>query len=247
MVFEDMDACLIMTSSEIFEKKAKDCVWRHFPAVFTEPSAKQPKDKVLSEQLELKSMPNLSARPHSRLESKIDGKILRIDSLHLLEKIGFPVSMLMSPVLKMNYENLGDIKEARFRFCGDVCEMTWREGLYKNTIECGMDGRPRQSQIRLSRLNLTASSTAAWENENSLCVWMQPLEAIGQRRIKFVFSDNKLLVYPGGVPSGETTMEYLAGFVGYFVKPKIVAKAATAVISKCEKIVEPIHIGGVKD
>jgi CubicO group peptidase (beta-lactamase class C family) len=40
MVFEDYDACLIMTASEIFETKARDCVWRHFPGMFTKKGKK---------------------------------------------------------------------------------------------------------------------------------------------------------------------------------------------------------------
>jgi CubicO group peptidase (beta-lactamase class C family) len=246
MVFEDDDACFVMTANEIFEDKARACVFRHFPGVFTEPVKKPLKDKEPEQNLKLKSLPNLCARPHSRLEKNIDGKILKISKNHLLEIAGLPVSMVMAPVLQMNFERLGDIKEARFRFSGDVCEMTWREGLYKNTIECGMDGKPRKSKIKLSQYDFTASSTAAWENENTLCVWMRPLEAIGQRRIKFMFSGDKVTVYPGGVPDGESTMIYLSGFVGFFVKPAIVVKAARLLLSKGKKAVEPKHTGRLR-
>ncbi len=243
MVFEDSDACLVMTSCEIFEDKARDCLWRHFPDVFIEVSTQGLKDSLLAEQLKLKSLPNLAARPHSRLENKIDGKTLKITPNYLLEKAGLPVSMIMAPVLQMNFERLGDIKEVRFRFLDDVCEMTWREGMFKNTIECGMDGKPRFSKIRLSQFNFTACSTAAWENESTLSIWMRPLEAIGQRRIRFVFSGDRVTIYPAGVPDGESTMKFLSGFVEFFVKPAVVVKAAKLVLSKSERIVEPKHIG----
>ena len=243
MVFEDADACFIMTSNEIFEDKARDCVWRHFPGVFTTPCAKPPKEKVAAGQLKLKSLPNLSQRPHSRLENTINGRTIKINCNHLLEKAGLPLSMVMAPVLQMNFERLGDIKQVRFRFLGDVCEMTWREGLFKNTIECGMDGKQRCSNMKLSQFNFTACSTAAWENERTLCVWTRPLEAIGQRRIRFVFSGDKVAIYPGGVPDGESTIKYLSGFVGFFAKSEVVAKAAKLVLSKGEKIVEPKHTG----
>ena len=245
MVFEDQQACFVMTANEIFEDKARECVFRHFPGVFIEPAAKKPKDTPSPQQLELKSLPNLAPRPHSRLEKKIDGKILKISSKILLEKAGLPLSMIMAPVLQMNFERPGEIKEARFRFLGDICEMTWREGMFKNTIECGMDGQPRFSKMRLSQFDFTACSTAAWENENTLCIWMRPLEAIGQRRIRFVFSGDKVAVYPGGVPDGESTMKYLAGFVGYFVKPDIVVKGAKMLLAKGRKAVEPRHRGVV--
>lgn len=243
IVFEDYDACLIMTSCEIFEDKARDCLWRHFPGVFTELSSKSPENKVATEQLELKSLPSLAARPHSRLEDTINGKTLKIYPYHLLEKAGLPVSMVMAPVLKLNFEPLNDIREVRFRFSGDVCEMTWREGKFKNTIECGMDGKPRFNKIRLSQFNFTACSTAAWENENTLSLWMRPLEAIGQRRIRFVFSGDRVTIYPAGIPDGESAMKYLSGFVEFFVTPPVVAKAVKLVLSKGDKIIEPTHIG----
>lgn len=246
MVFEDDDACFIMTASEIFEDKARDCIWRHFPGVFVEPTAKPSKDKVPAGQLELKSLPNLAPRPHSRLENKIDGKTLKIYSSLVLAKAGLPVSMVMAPVLQLNFERLSDIKEVRFRFLGDVCEMTWREGQFKNTIECGMDGKHRCSKIKLSQFDFTACSTAAWENESTLCIWMRPLEAIGQRRIRFVFSGDKVVIYPEGVPSGQSTMQYLSGFVGSVVKSEAVVKAAQLIFSKGEKVVELKHIGRVR-
>ena len=246
VVFEDDDACLIMTSSELFEDKARDCLWRHFPGVFTEPSSKRPKEKVPVEQLELKSLPNLASRPHSRLESEIDGKTIKISGNRLLEKAGLSVSMLMGPVIQMNFEPIGGIKEARFRFLGDVCEMTWREGRFKNTIECGMDGKPRFSKIKFSQSVFTASSTAAWENESTLVIWMRPLESIGQRHIRFVFSGDKVAIYPSGTPDGESAMKYLSGFIDSFVKSEMVIKAAELVLSKSEEIMEPRHKGRLK-
>lgn len=246
MVFEDDDACLIMTSCEVFEEKARDCLWRHFPGVFTRRSSKPPKGKVPAEQLELKSLPDLPERPHSRLENTIDGKTIKINPNYLLEKNGFSVSMLMGVVLQMNFERPGDIREVRFRFLGDVCEMTWREGTFKNTIACGMDGKPRFSKFKISQFDFTACSTATWENERTLSIWMRPLEAIGQRRIRFVFSGEKVEIYPSGVPDGETTMEFLSDAIGFFIKSRVVVKAAKMVLSKGEVLVEPKHTGRIE-
>ncbi|NLX93148.1 MAG: hypothetical protein GXZ02_04680, partial [Clostridiales bacterium] len=114
------------------------------------------------------------------------------------------------------------------------------------TIECGMDGKHRCSKIKLSQFDFTACSTAAWENERTLCIWMRPLEAIGQRRIRFVFGGDKVVIYPEGVPSGQSTMQYLSGFVGSVVKSEAVVKAAQLIFSKGEKVVELKHIGRVR-
>jgi len=246
MVFEKYDACFIMTASEIFEEKARDCIWRHFPGIFCGEIKEPPADAVPKEKLELAAIADLPANPHSRLEKTIEGKILKIKKNLFLEKIKMPVGMLPSPVLQMNIEKLGNIKEVRFLFRENECEMTWREGLYKNTILCGMDGKPRRSRIKMSQFSFTASSSAAWENENSLCVWMRPLEAVGQRQMKFVFSGGKVSIYPSSQPDAKSEMEYIAGFVDFFVKPEPVVKAAKIILSKADKVIEPRHTGKIK-
>ncbi len=245
MVFEKYDACFVMTASEIFEEKARDCVWRHFPGIFCEEKAKPVDDDTLKDKLALKAMSNLPALPHSRLEKKIEGKVLKINKNLLLKKIGLPVSMLTSAVFQLNFEKLGSIEEVRFKFNGNVCEMTWREELFKNTISCGMDGKPRKSKIRMSQFNFTASSTASWENENTLCVCMRPLESVGERQLKFVFSGDKVTVIPLSLPDAKSTMDYLSGFVGFFVKPEPVVKAARFILSKADHIIEPKHRGKI--
>lgn len=245
MVFEDYDACLIMTAGNILARKSRDCIWRHIPALF-EPN--EDEKAGLSEDLpRLRSLPDLDASPRSKLEKAIDGKILNLGKKALLDKIGMPVGMLTSPVLQMNREKLGNIEQIRFRFKENECEMTWREALYKNTIACGMDGKARRSEIRMSQFRFTAHSTAAWENENTLCVWMRPLESIGQRRLKFVFGDDgKVDILPGSMPEAKDFMEYLSSYVGYFVKNEFLVNSAKKILSKADRVIEPRHSGKVK-
>lgn len=243
MVFEDYDACLIMTASEIFETKARDCVWRHFPGMFTKKSEKADAVQLPS----LKPMEVLPVRPRSRKESAVDGKILKIQNSRALKKAGLPVSMLIQPVIQLNFERLGNIEEVRFVFDKDECAMTWREGLYKNTVVCGMDGKPRLSKVRLSQFRLTMSCTAAWENEHTLCVWVRPLEAVGERRLRFVFRDGKVSMIPSAKPDGKAMMDYLSGFVGYFVKGELIVKGAQTVLGKADRLVEKKHVGRIRE
>ncbi len=242
MVFEDQNACLIMTASEIFEDKARECVWRHFPGVFVEKS--EPEKNELPE---LKPLPRLAAMPRGRNEKKLDGRIIKIRKNPLFAKAGMTANMVIFVVTKMNYERHGDIEEIRFKFYDDYCTLTWREGLYKNTIECGMDGKPRFSPFRLSQYNLTAAATATWENESTFLVWVSTLEAIGQRRLRFSFSGDKLSVHVGSVPDGDATMKYLADFVGYFVKPKLLVAGAKWVLSKGAFTIEPHKKAKIKE
>ena len=109
-----------------------------------------------------------------------------------------------------------------------------------------MDGQPRNSKIRLSQFNFTASSTATWEDENTLCVWMRPLDSVGQRRLKFVFSDDKVTLIPSSEPNLKSMMGYLSERISYFVKAPVVLKAAQFALSNVNRIIEPKHKGKVK-
>jgi len=246
MVFEKYDACLIMTASEVFEDKARDCIWRHFPGVFCEESTMPAADAALKEKLKLRNMPVLSKTPRSRLEKNIEGTIFKINKNAVLEKIGLPIGILISAMVQLNHEKLTGIEAVKFTFGENECKMTWREGLYKNTVVCGMDGKPRNSKIRISQFNFTANSMAAWENEHTLCVWVRALEAVGQRQLKFIFSGNKVTLIPGSTPDATSMMKYLAGFVTFFVKPGLVAEAAQIVLSKADRFIEPRHRGRIK-
>ena len=99
----------------------------------------------------------------------------------------------------------------------------------------------------MSQFRFTAHSTAAWENENTLCVWMRPLESIGQRRLKFVFGDDgKVDILPGSMPEAKDFMEYLSSYVGYFVKNEFLVNSAKKILSKADRVIEPRHSGKVK-
>jgi len=61
-----------------------------------------------------------------------------------------------------------------------------------------------------------------------------------------MFSGDKVTMAAGGIPDGKTTMKYLSGFVGFFIKPAIIVKAAKLILSKGETVVEPRHRGRVR-
>ncbi len=244
VVFEDEEACLIMTSNEIFEDKARACIWRNFPGVFVEPQPLNSVKKVPDRLLELKSLPEAPQHPRSSdKESLIEGRVISVKGPPLTERAGLPLSMLMLPAVKLNYERLGFIKEVRFNFFEDYCEMTWREGRYKNTIQCGFDGEPRFSNIRISQLLFTASSTAVWEDEKTLTVWMRPLENVGQRRMRFVFEQDSTAIFPGGVPNSKDAAVFFKTFAGYFIKPSAAVKAIDLGLTVGHKIFEPPLMG----
>lgn len=246
LVFNDYDACLVMTACEMFSRKTRDCFWRHFPEMFCQKSDGVVPDEGLKDRLRLDALPDLPQTLRSQTEKIIDGKIFKIQKKRLLKGLGYPVGMFIMPVIQLNYEKLGNIEEIRFRFFENECSVTWRESLYKNTIICGMDGKARTEKIRLSQFNFTASSTAAWEDENTLNVWVRPLESIGQRRFKFVFNDGKVILVPSSEPDMKSMMDFVSERVTLYVNEPLAIKAAQMVLSKADKIIERKHKGRIE-
>ena len=155
-IFEDYDAVIAITASEILEQKFRDCVWNHFPAAFTENN----EDKALDwDDIQLKALPDLPAKERSGYEKVINGRVALTGRKRLLEAINFPLSMLPVAIVYMSADKAGNIDEISFDFLDDECLIGWTEGEEKNTVRCGMDGKPRLSKIRLAGMDFTAACT----------------------------------------------------------------------------------------
>ncbi|MEI6577991.1 MAG: serine hydrolase [Eubacteriales bacterium] len=245
-VFEKYDALLVMTAAEIDEEKSRDCIWRHFPKAFFDERTESNIITAPEVKPALKPLPDLPALPRSGLETKISGKTLKIKTNRFLHLMGFPMSMLNLAVIYMSAEKAGNIDDVKFEFSENECSMSWGEGKYKNTIICGMDGKTRKSQIRLAGFDLTASSTAAWESENTLNVWMRPLESLGQRRMRFVFNGKNVKIYPSSCPDTQEMLNSLSDGVGLFIKLPALVVILKAALQRAGRIIEPKHRGRIK-
>jgi len=243
MIFEKLDAALVVTSCEMNEHKTKQCIWRHFPGAFIEDSSKPYAGNDLEGRMTLKNLPELLAAPRSALEKTIAGKTITVSKPVLVNKVGFPVSMLPMPILFMSVDRAGNIDKIDFEFGENDCTMSWSEGKVRNTIVCGMDGEARKSTIKLAGFEFTANSSAAWENENTLCIWMRPLEAICQRRIRFVFTGNKVKFTPSCMPDSSCMLEYVSERIKIYVKNPVLSKIEETAARKSFRFVEPIHRG----
>ncbi len=149
-IFEDIDAVLVVTASEALSQKFRDCVWRHFPAAFS--AENQPVESFepyKAEDLELKALADLPAKKRSGYEKIINGRVVLTGRKRLLEAMNFPLSMLPVAVVYMSADKGGNVDEISFDFEKDECLIGWTEGEEKNLVRCGMDGKPRLSQIRL--------------------------------------------------------------------------------------------------
>ena len=196
IVLEDYDACAVITSCEIDEQKTRDCFWRHFPSGFFSGEYEGETTDVSH----LDSLPELPvSKTKSTFEEILKTKKINIKSIMPLEIINFPLSVLPIFPVFMSVDKAGYCTgfEFDFDYKKNECKMTWTEKEDKNSIICGMDGKARFSSMHLGGINYTASSTACWINNNNLCVWIRPLGAIGQRRMRFEFSsDLGVTLYP---------------------------------------------------
>lgn len=239
IVFEKYDAAFIITSCEISEQKTRNCIWRHFPEAFFDEKLSPCKKPDYEGKLELPALPNLPASRHSPLETTVSGKIIKIRKNPVPNMIRMPFSMLIKPAIFMSSIKFGNIEEVRFSFSEKECTMCWREGNYKNTVACGLDGVPRRSPIRIGNMKFTASSTACWREDNTLEVWIRPLETIGERRLTFIFDGEEVKILPDSRPAIQRMMQSFQSEINRVTTNPAAMKAAGLILKNGEKIVEP--------
>ena len=242
LVLEDYDAVIVLTDNEIDEQKTRDCVWRHFPAGFFDGEA--PKAAEIPE---FEPLADIEPRErNAELEKKLEGKTIRVTPNPLLATVGYPLSVMSFAAVYMSADKAGPMDNIKFSFYGDECTMYWTEGNEKNIIHIGMDGRTRLSHIRLGKLDYTASSSAAWTCKNTLEVWIRPLEAIGQRRLKFVFKGSSVTITPSTMPTLRSLAVSLGEHLGgMFPNPAIQSVIKVALVN-LNTVLEPTHHGKIQ-
>jgi hypothetical protein len=245
IVFEKPDAVIVVTSNHMNERRTRECIWRHFPAAFIQEQSTPCEDAGLESKLCFEPLQEIPQAPRSKLEKTIAGKTMFFNPPKLLNYLHFPVSMIPLPVLFMNADRAGNIDRVRFVFSDTECAMSWNEGETGNTIVCGMDGTARASRIRLAGFEFTANSSAAWEDEKTLCVWTRPLESICQRRLRFVFSGDKVAFKPSTYPDAKFMLEYVSERVKIYHPNPVVSKIGETAARIGFKFVEPVHKGAI--
>lgn len=219
-IFPEEDAVVILTDNEINEDKARRCLEDHVDGLFFDGEA--PEAKEIAEFPELEEIEPMSRQPET--EKKVDGRTIKITPNPVLQALGFPLSVLTFPAIYMCADKAGPIDNVRFNFYEDECTMYWTEGDESNIVHIGLDGEARRSRIRLGKLNYTLSSSGTWVDENCFEIWLRPLEAIGQRRLKFTFKGDSVTVTPSCYPS----LQYLAGELAPTLQSMIPGQAAYA-------------------
>lgn len=246
VVFEEKDAVFVTLGGEMNAGKSHRYIFDNFPCGFIDENPDTKPNKELQTVIAARKLAPLPQMSRSVIETRIDGKKIRFRFHKILNIVGFPMSVLPLAATYMTKDRAGNINNVVFRFLQDECSMTWTEGDEKNTVRCGMDGRFLQTKLRLASTNYNAHSCAAWIDENTLEVWIVPIESIGKRMLKFHFNGNKVRMTPSTKPDLSIMIDSLSGGVSDFIKNKGLAFLAKKVIKIAEKMIEPVHKGRIK-
>ena len=241
IILPDYDANIIVTCSEVFEQKTRDCLWRHFPDGFIEPKD-EPEQTTLP--MTLTPLPVLTAgRRNPVLEKKLSYSTIHLLYNPVLDVAGFPVSVLPTAVVYMSTDRAGNIDKINLDFSENECRFTWSEGKVRNTIVSGLDGKYRKSKMHLAGLDFTAVSSARWEDSETFTIWIRANESIAERRFSFRFNGNKVTVIPTSCPDLSNIAESLAQGTGDMIENEKIADICSSFLRKSYGLLEPKLFG----
>ncbi len=241
--FEEYDAIVVMIGGDpSFD--AHTCVYNMIDELFIEPGEKDVEgNKLLDENKQTISFSPLSEKSRSSLEKSINKKNFVFKKKFLINRLGFPVSVLTYPATYMGRNRAGNINNVSFEFKEKSLIFSWEEKEEKNSIECGMDGEYRISDMKLAEKNYHTYSSAHWEDNNTLAVEVHPLESVGIRTLHFKFNGKRVKLETTSVP---TLNAVLGSLKRIFRKIFKTNERSEKVIQIIIKILEPVHHGKMK-
>lgn len=247
IVFEDFDAVLVVTSAIAEEQKARDFLWKHFPAAFiTQDCEEDTSYPRLKEKLSSAVIDSLPRKTDSSLEEKIDGCEIHFRKKIFLNLIGFPMSMLPLAVTYMTTDRAGNIDRMVLRFEKSECTLTWSEGDERNTIPLGMDGRYRYGTMRIGQIDYKVCSTAEWLEKDVLFLQIRPLETIAKRKLRIKFFENgRVKMKPSSDPNVYNIAMSLAGGFETMVGNKKITDKIIPLFRFAPNLLEPTLKGRI--
>ncbi|MBR3948573.1 MAG: serine hydrolase [Clostridia bacterium] len=242
MVFKDYDAVFVMTGGEISEQGMRDVIWDYIPRVFIEPDKK-------AETVELSFPPyeKLPKKPRSlALESRIDGKLMKLSKPIIVNIAGYPVSVVPLTALFMESDKAGNINDVVMNFKEDEMLMSWSEGDEINSVSIGLDGEYRWDKIVIGQIEYNTCSTACWNTENELEVRIRCIEAVAERVLKFKFNGDNVVMRPSANPPTGVMAETLKETVKDVIKQKFVQTAVSKALPHLVPFVDAVQRGKIK-
>lgn len=215
LMFPYYDALVVLNSGESEDYKIMEVFWKYFPLCFESGSLPENKEahKELLDTISNCATEDLFAKPRNPvMEHKINNRPIKCKTNHF-------TSVVSITVLNMLYNKPGKINEIKFNFKDDCLLFSWKEKDQENTIEVGLDGEYRESEMHLKDLNYHAFSKAAWQEDGSLKVWIRPIETAHVRKFRFIFHENNdVEIINESKPTFQELTLYYMTFMGTPIK-----------------------------
>ena len=242
IVFEDLDACVIMTGGEINEQGMRDVIWEFFPKAFIEAD-----EKAESVELSIAPYAKLPKSPRSLvLEKRIDGRTMKLSKPIIVNLAGYPVSIVPLTALFMESDKAGNIDDVSMKFFDDEMIMSWSEGDEVNSVKIGLDGEYRWDKIIIGKIEYNTCSTACWNTENELEIHIRCIEAVAERILKFKFNGDNVVMRPSHNPSSEVMAITLQDSVKAVIKQKLLQTAVSKALPHIVPFVDAVQRGKIK-
>ena len=237
IVFEDLDACFIMTGGEIDEQRMRDVIWEYFPKAFDDNASEEDAVKV-----SIPAYPSLPKRPRAYTEKQIAGKRITFAKSPLLNIVGFPTSMITPHVTFMARDRAGNITNVTFESLENELVMEWSEGKEVNRIHVGMDGEYRWDNIVVGHNPYTVCSVGCWNSECELEIHVRPVETPSERVLVFKFADGKVTLKPTMNPDTASIAATLKDSVKSVVKNPVVQSVVSQALPYLVPVIDiPLH------
>lgn len=238
-LFPEYDALVVLNCGESEDYKLMDVFWKYFPECFkqdlpvNDTASKELKDKIAT--LSTERLP--ASNRNYEIESKIENRTITC-------KTNDFTSVISVTVTNMLYNRPGKISSMKFNFKENSLLFTWKEKEWENTIEAGLDGDFKVSEIVLGDLKYHAFSEASWQPDGTLKLWIRPIETAHVRQFTFKFNDDNTVEITNQMsPTFQDLAVYYFNFMGMPIKFDAGQDAVRTIVKDVMlKVLEPkIH------
>ncbi|MCR4616398.1 MAG: beta-lactamase family protein [Clostridiales bacterium] len=235
-IYRDHDAVTVIIGGDA-PAKSRQLIFDYFPDAFIDekPTAKGSVKIPAGKPYEI-----LFSEFRSSLEKEINNKTAVFRRWNYLNLIGFPLSVMPSAATYMSRIKGGDINDVSFEFFPDYLRFSWREHQYRYTVDCGMDGKWRITELILTGIPSHAYSSAKWENNNTLLLDIRTSESVGARILEFKINGRKINMKPSSQPDVGIIIDGVRFALKTFVKSDFLTDL---IIAFLKKVVEPTYHG----
>jgi CubicO group peptidase (beta-lactamase class C family) len=241
-IFPEYDACIVTTGGEGVMHNVTDAVFKYLPALFIE------EDGETCEIPRLPDYPPLPASPRNGIqEERLEGRVIHFSpaTQHFPKTVGFPLSVIPGMIFFMSADKAGGIDKVRLRFGEDSVKFSWSEGRERNTVLCGMDGRPRKCRITLGGVPFVMSCSAAWKGD-ALQLRLRCLTSVAERRLDFTFKGRAVVMLPRSAPGLDCLRADSERFARENIPLPLSDKFITGAVDTVLWLVEPRLVGVVQ-